>query len=53
VRQIYAYNSITAAPRLFNETDSLVGADVLPGFTAAVAGLFPPVTDVPEIPNDD
>ena len=52
VRQIYAYSDTRRPPQVFTETDTLDGGDVLPGFTAAVADLFPPVTGLPE-PTDD
>jgi Uma2 family endonuclease len=42
-RQIYAYTSVTGAPRVFSEADSLEGGDVLPGFSFPMAELFPPV----------
>lgn len=53
LRQIYAYTRVVEAPRLFTETDTLDGGEVLPGFTAPMAGLFPPVTGVPELQNGD
>jgi len=40
-RQIYAYTSVSGAPRVYTETDSLDGGEVLPDFSTPMAGLFP------------
>jgi Uma2 family endonuclease len=53
VRQLYAYTSVSAAPRLFTETDTLDGAPVLSGFTVPMAGLFPAIAAEPEAENDE
>jgi Uma2 family endonuclease len=44
-RQIYAYTSVSGAPRVYTETDALDGGDVLPGFSTPMARLFPPVAE--------
>src|SRR6185437_515417 len=44
-RQIYAYTSVSGAPRVYTETDALDAGDVLPGFSTPMAGLFPPVAE--------
>lgn len=53
VRQLYAYTGVGETPRLFTEADTLDGGDVLPDFAVPMAGLFPPVTGVPELPDDE
>ena len=45
LRQLYAYTTPDAAPRLFNKTDTLDGGTVLPGFSVPMADLFPAVAD--------
>jgi hypothetical protein len=44
-RQIYAYTSVSGAPRVYTETDSLDGGEVLPDFSTPMAGLFPRIAD--------
>lgn len=53
VRQLYAYTSVGAAPRLFTEADTLDGGTVLPGLSIPLAPLFPIAADVPEQERDE
>jgi Uma2 family endonuclease len=46
LRQVHAYNS-SGQPRVFTESDTLDGGEVLPEFGIPMVGLFPPV-DLPE-----
>jgi hypothetical protein len=46
LRQVHAYGS-GGHPRVFTESDTLDGGDVLPEFAIPLVGLFPPV-DLPE-----
>jgi Uma2 family endonuclease len=41
LRQVYAYTAQDAPPRVFGAADALDAGDVLPGFVAPMAGLFP------------
>lgn len=43
IRQVYALASTTQPPRVFDESSTLDGGDVLPGFAAGVAALIPAV----------
>lgn len=42
LKQVYAYNA-NPSPRVYTESDTLDGGDVLPGFAVPVSSLFPPV----------
>ena len=46
-RQLYAYTTISTAPRLFTAADTLDGGVVLPGFSVPMVGLSPIVADEP------
>jgi Uma2 family endonuclease len=52
LRQLHAYTAVTTPARLFTEADTLDGGAVLPGFSVAMAGLFPVVADEPEAGAD-
>ncbi len=51
-RQLYAYDRPDTPPRLFTAADDLDGGDILPGFTAPMAVLFPPRIAEPEPPDE-
>lgn len=53
LRHLYAYTAPSAAPQLFTEADTLDGGTVLPGFSVAMAGLFPAMADTPQAEGDE
>jgi Uma2 family endonuclease len=52
-RQLFAFAATNVAPQLYTESDTLEGGAVLPGFSAPMAGLFPPIAEEPEPEGDE
>ncbi|MBX9623924.1 MAG: Uma2 family endonuclease [Gemmataceae bacterium] len=52
LRELHAYAAGGGPTRVFTAADTLDGGAVLPGFSVPMAGLFPPITDLPDDGND-